>query len=226
MISYNKLSGQSTGRTEAISDAVFGVAMTLLVLEIKVPEFHGPITEKGLAMAFLGLMPKFLVYFLSFMTAGIFWVGQSAQFKYIKNSDRNITWINLLFLLFVSVLPFSTAFLGDHISFKFSIFLYWLNIFLMGIMLFINWEYAKKHNFISEEMKETVYRPIKRRIMLAQLCYFIGALLCFVNTYLSIAVIIAVQLNYAFAFISDALAYNKMRTLNIIDERSGGGPDA
>lgn len=201
MTSYNKISGQSTGRIEAISDAVFGVAMTLLVLEIEVPEFHHQVTDHELARAFLGLMPKFLVYFLSFITGGIFWVGQSAQFKYIKNSDRNITWINLLFLLFVSVLPFSTAFLGDHISFRFSIFLYWLNIFLMGIMLYTNWEYANRHNFISEEMKDTVYRPIKRRIVWAQALYFGGALLCFVNTYLSIAIIIAVQLNYAFAFI-------------------------
>lgn len=203
MTSFNKLAGQSTGRIEALSDAVFGVAMTLLVLEIEVPEFHGQATEKELALAFLELMPKFLVYFLSFMTAGIFWVGQSAQFKYIKSSDRNITWINLLFLLFVSVLPFSTAFLGDHISFKFSIFIYWLNIFLLGSMLFINWEYAKKHNFISEEMKEMVYSPVKMRIVWAQLLYFTGALLCFLNIYLSIAVIIAVQLNYAFALISN-----------------------
>ena len=201
MTSYNKISGQSTGRIEAISDAVFGVAMTLLVLEIKEPEFTGHTSDKELANAFLELMPKFLVYFLSFITAGIFWVGQSAQFKYIKSSDRNITWINLLFLLFVSVLPFSTAFLGDHISFKFSILLYWLNIFLLGIMLYINWEYANKHNFISEEMKATVYGPVKRRIVTAQALYFAGALLCFVNIYLSIAVIIAVQLNYAFAFI-------------------------
>lgn len=203
MTSYNKLSGQSTGRIEAISDAVFGVAMTLLVLEIEVPEFDGQITETTLALGFFKLMPKFLVYFLSFMTAGIFWVGQSSQFKFIKTSDRNMTWINLLFLLFVSVIPFSTAFLGDHITFKFSIFLYWLNIFLMGIMLLINWQYAKKHNFISEELKETVYSPIKKRIIVAQTLYFAGALLCFINIYLSIAFIIAVQLNYAFAFIGN-----------------------
>lgn len=200
MLSYNKLSGQSAGRIDAISDAVFGVAMTLLVLEIKVPEFHHEVSERELASAFLQLMPKFLIYFLSFMTAGIFWTGQSAQFRHIKSSDRNLNWINLLFLLFVSILPFSTAFLGDHISFKFSIFLYWLNILLMGIMLYINWEYANKHNFISAETKDAVYNPIKRRIVMAQLFYFIGALLCFINPYLSIAFIILIQLNYAFAF--------------------------
>jgi len=201
-LTYNKLAGQSAERINAISDAVFGVAMTLLVLEIKVPELESHVTEDELVHAFLALMPKFLVYFLSFMTAGIFWAGQSAQFRHIEKSDRNMTWINLLFLLFVSTLPFSTAFLGDHISYKFPVFLYWFNIFLMGLGLYINWAYAKKHDFIAEETRDTVYKPIKKRILTAQTLYFAGALLCFVNSYLSIAVIIAIQLNYAFAFFS------------------------
>ncbi len=201
-LTYNKLAGQNAERINAISDAVFGVAMTLLVLEIKVPELEGHETEGDLMHAFVALLPKFLVYFLSFMTAGIFWVGQSAQFRHIEKSDRNLIWINLLFLLFVSTLPFSTAFLGDHITFKFSIFLYWLNIFLMGLFLYINWTYADKKGFITEETKDDVYEPIKRRIIIAQALYFCGALLCFVSPYLSIGVIIAIQLNYAFAFFS------------------------
>lgn len=195
---YNKIAGHDTGRIIAISDAVFGVAMTLLVLEIKVPELEG--NEKELALAFLGLLPKFLVYFLSFMTAGIFWMGQAAQFEYIKKSDRNLNWINLIFLLFVSVLPFTTAFLGDYINYNFAIGIYWLNLFLLGIMLYINWNYVTKHNFVSDEDKEEVSDGIKRRIINSQTLYFIGALLCFINSYLAISVIIAIQLNYAFAF--------------------------
>lgn len=201
-LTYNKLAGQNAERINAISDAVFGVAMTLLVLEIKVPELEGHETELELMHAFFALMPKFLVYFLSFMTAGIFWVGQSAQFRHIEKSDRNLLWINLLFLLFVSVLPFSTAFLGDHISFKFSVMLYWVNILLLGVFLYINWNYAYRKGFINEEHCEEVYDPIRKRIISAQAFYFIGALLCFINPYLSIAVIIAIQLNYAFAFFS------------------------
>lgn len=201
-LNYNKLAGQSAERINAINDAVFGVAMTLLVLEIKVPELEGHETEGDLMHAFFALMPKFLVYFLSFMTAGIFWVGQSAQFRHIEKSDRNLIWINLLFLLFVSTLPFSTAFLGDHINFKFSILLYWLNILLMGIFLYINWTYADRKGFITEETRDMVYEPIRRRILVAQALYFFGALLCFINPYLSIGVIIAIQLNYAFAFFS------------------------
>lgn len=198
-MNYNKIAGKDTTRLVAISDAVFGVAMTLLVLEIKVPEVEG--TEMDLINTFLALMPKFLVYFLSFMTAGIFWMGHSAQFRFIEKSDRNLNWINLLFLLFVSVLPFSTAFLGDHIHYKFPIGIYWLNVFLLGLMLYINWNYADKHSLISEEDKSLASAAIKKRIISAQALYLFGALLCFINAYLSIGFIVLVQLNYAFAFI-------------------------
>jgi len=195
---YNKIAGQSTERVIAISDGVFGVAMTLLVLEIRVPLMEGFVSEKDLMHAFQQLMPKFLVYFLSFMTAGIFWVGHSAQYRHIESSDRNLTWINLGFLLAVSMLPFSTAFLGDYVNHKFPIFVYWFNIFLLGSMLYINWNYASKHNFISEETKAQVDAPIRKRIVIAQTLYFLSALLCFVNTYASIVATIVIQLNYAF----------------------------
>jgi len=109
-MNYNKIAGQNTQRVDAISDGVFAVAMTLLVLDIKVPIAETIGTEAELAGAFFALMPKFLVYFLSFMTVGIFWTGQSTQSKYIERSNRNLNWITLLFLLFVSLLPFSTAF--------------------------------------------------------------------------------------------------------------------
>lgn len=200
MNNYNSIAGKDTGRLIAISDAVFGVAMTLLVLEIKVPEIEGG--DKELATAFLSLMPKFLVYFLSFMTAGIFWMGQSAQFEHIKKSDRNLSWITLLFLLFVSTLPFTTAFLGDYLDHKFALAIYWLNIFLLGTVLYINWNYAERKGLISDETKNDVAAAIKKRIVIAQSMYLFGALLGLINPYLGIGVIIAIQLNYAFAFIS------------------------
>jgi uncharacterized membrane protein len=78
------------------------------------------------------------VYFLAFLTGGIFWMGHSAQYKNIDDSDRNLSWINLIFLLSVTLLPFSTAFLGDYINFKFAIFIYWLNLLFMGFILYIN----------------------------------------------------------------------------------------
>ena len=137
------------------------------------------------------------------MTTGIFWMGHSAQYKHIEKSDRNLSWLNLLFLLTVILLPFSTSFLGNYTNYKFPIAIYWLNIFLMGAMLYVHWAYAYKHGFVSTETREIVNKPLRTRIIIAQTLYFFGALMCFISPYLSIAFIIAVQLNYAFAFIND-----------------------
>lgn len=197
--SYNKIAGKDTARLIAISDGVFSVALTLLVLEIRVPVLESIHSEKDLIAAFLSLKSKFLVYFLAFMTTGIFWVGHSAQYKHIEQSNRNLNWINLLFLLAVTFLPFTTAFLGDYMQFKFALVVYWFNIFIMGLMLYINWIYACKNNLVNTETKDLVDKPLKRRIITAQTLYLIGAMLGFINPYLGITVIIAIQLNYAFA---------------------------
>lgn len=199
---YNKIAGQDTGRILAISDGVFGVALTLLVLEIRVPFMASIRSEQDLMQAFFALKSKFLVYLLAFMTTGIFWVGHSSQYKYIEGSDRNLNWINLLFLLSVTMLPFTTAFLGDYTHFKFPIAVYWFNLLLMGIMLYINWAYACRHHFVDEKIKALADLPLRRRIVIAQSLYLLGALLCFISPFLSIAFIIAVQMNYAFAFLS------------------------
>lgn len=204
MKKYNQVAGQRIQRIEAIGDGVFAIALTLLILDIKVPVSEVIKSEGALINAFLGLTPRFISYFLSFMTLGIYWSAHSTQFHYISKSDRHLTWINLFFLLFVSLIPFTTAFLSEHITFKFAIAVYWLNIFLLGVMLAINWHYANKHDFISLEENEInmVGKAIKRRIVEAQSLYTMGALLCFINTYLSIIVLILIQLNYALAIFS------------------------
>ena len=201
-IIYNQLAGRKVQRIEAISDGVFAIALTLLILDIRVPISESIHSETDLFRAFSSLTPKFLSYFLSFMTLGIFWTGQTVQYTYIEKSDRHLNWLTLFFLLFVSLLPFTTAFLSEYIHFKFSILLYWLNILFLGITIYIHWVYAYSHGFIllPEDQKEQVNKAIRKRVIVAQSYYAVGAMLCFISNYLSIAFIIAVQLNYAIAF--------------------------
>jgi len=198
---YNQIAGQKVSRLEAISDGVFAIALTLLVLDIKIPSREGIKKEGELLSSLLHLMPRFLSYFLSFMTLGIFWTGHTTQFNYIEKSDRNLNWICLFFLLFVSILPFTTGFLGEYMDFKISIGLYWLNIFLLGLVIYVHWDYAYHHDYISgtENEKKLTDKLIRKRIVVAQSLYALGALLCFINNYLSIIFIILVQLNYALA---------------------------
>ena len=88
---YNRLAGQSLDRLSALSDGVFAVAMTLLVLDLKAPAAEAIHSEHDLGRALLALAPRLLAYLMSFMTLGIFWNGQQSQFNHLKKSDRDLT---------------------------------------------------------------------------------------------------------------------------------------
>lgn len=97
MSRYNKIAGQRVQRIEALSDGVFSIAMTLLVFNLKDPVGGLVQSDTQLLHALYDTLPELLTYFLSFMTLGIFWTGQSTQFAYIEKYDRNLNWISLFF---------------------------------------------------------------------------------------------------------------------------------
>lgn len=182
---YNQIAGQKIGRIEAISDGVFAVALTLLVLDLKVPVSESIRTEGDLLAAFCSITPQLLTYFLSFMTLGIFWTGHSTQFNFINKSDRNLNWISLFFLMLIALLPFTTAFLSKYVTFKLAVGLYWLNILLLGLTLMIQWCYAYNHDFVDipDTEKPNINKALLKRIIVAQTLYAAGAALCFISTF-------------------------------------------
>jgi uncharacterized membrane protein len=95
---YNAIAGQSVERLAALSDGLFAVAMTLLVLDLKVPASHAIETDQALLTALAELAPRLVVYLMSFLTLGIFWVGQQTQLSHFARGDRHLTWIHLIFL--------------------------------------------------------------------------------------------------------------------------------
>jgi uncharacterized membrane protein len=196
---YNRIAGQSLERLAALSDGIFAVAMTLLVLDLRVPVSQHINHEQDLLSALTKLGPNILPYFMSFLTLGIFWVGQQTQLNNFTRSNRHLTWLNLVFLLAVTLTPFSTALLAAFITFRLAIVVYWLNIVLLGSMLFISWRYARHAQLLKDEVTEEIFAANQRRIVIAQSLYAFGALLCIINTYVSIGFIVLVQLNYAIA---------------------------
>ena len=199
---YNRIAGQSLERLAALSDGIFAVAMTLLVLDLHVPVStisNHITTEQDLWKALIKLGPNLLPYLMSFLTLGIFWVGQQTQLNFFKQSNRHLTWIHLAFLLAVTLMPFSTGLLAAFITFRVALLVYWLNIVLLGGMLFISWRYAQHAQLMKDDVTAEIFAANERRIVIGQSLYAFGALLCIINTYLSIGFIVLVQLNYALA---------------------------
>ena len=198
---YNVIAGHSLGRLSGISDGIFSVGMTLLVLGLTVPVATRIVNEGDLARALAQLLPNAVTYAMSFLTLGIFWVAQQTQFSQLKSSDRNYTWIHLGFLLAVTLVPFSTGLLAHFITFRLALLVYWLNILVLGFVILAAAEYAlRAHLFTAEGADQrTVIRVIRRRVLSAQALYVVATALCVFNTYVSIALIVLIQLNYAIA---------------------------
>jgi len=196
---YNRIANQNRERLAALSDGVFAVAMTLLVLDLRVPAMEAIHSEGQLWSALVALGPRLLMYFMSFLTLGIFWNGQQTQLNYFERVDRDLSWIHLAFLIFITLLPFSTQLLAEFIGYRVALFAYWLNIFMPGALLYASWVFATRHGLIQADTPAEVSAAICRRVLIAQSLYAVGALLCFVSIRLSIAAILLVQLNYAIA---------------------------
>jgi uncharacterized membrane protein len=196
---YNRIAGQSVDRLAALSDGVFAVAMTLLVLDLRAPAIEAVHSERDLWHALAALTPRLLMYVMSFLTLGIFWVGQQTQLNNLARSDRSLSWIHILFLFAVSMTPFSTMLLAEFVNYRTALLVYWANILVLGASLYFSWVCASKTGLIRDDVTPHIASAIKRRIVIAQALYAFGASLCVVSSYWSIAFIVLVQLNYAIA---------------------------
>ena len=198
-MSYNQITGRSLERLAALSDGIFAVAMTLLVLDLHVPAGEVVHSQGELWHSLAGAAPQLVSYLLSFMTLGIFWNGQQAQLNSFTHSDRHLSWIHIAFLFAVSIMPFSTRLLAGFIAYRTVLLAYWANILLLGVVLYGSWKYAEHAGLLKEDVNRERQCAVERRILVAQGLYAVGAALCLINTYVSIAFIVLVQLNFALA---------------------------
>ena len=196
---YNLIQGRNVERLAALSDGIFAVAMTLLVLDLHIPAAEHVHGERELLSALAALGPQWIAYGMSFITLGIFWAGQQTQLNHIGEGTRDLTWIHLGFLFAITFMPLSTRLLAEFITYRSALLIYWFNILVPGVMLYWSWMYAVRHQLVRSDTPDEVSHSICRRILIAQSLYAGGAALCVINTYVSIAAIVLVQLNYAIA---------------------------
>lgn len=191
---YNRFSGQDKDRLAALSDGVFAVAMTLLVLDLRVP-IGTAHTDRGLWHALTELGPSLGAYLLSFTMLGTFWLAQHTMMSLSVRTDRTFTWLQIGFLFVVTLLPFSASVLAGYITLATAVAVYWLNIALLGAFLAAGSGYLVRAKLINET-DDAKLRLFRRRILVAQAGYGFAALLCLLSTYLSVAALATVQLYF------------------------------
>lgn len=196
---YNEVAGSNRARLEAISDGIFAVGMTLLVLFLALPAADLVHSEADLLRQLRDLLPAVVTYFMSFLTLGIFWVGQQTQLSKTERVDRLYTWIHLGFLLTVTMVPFTTALLARFHWSRVALVIYWLNILAMGLVLLAGIEYGLHKRLYAEEHRESVARFFRRRVYGAQALYLVAMLLSIIDVHVSIAAFVLIQLNFVLA---------------------------
>jgi uncharacterized membrane protein len=158
--------GKELSRLLALSDGLFATVLTLLVLDLRVPQ--AVTAEGGTITAFVKwLGPHLFSYLLTFLVAGTYWVAHHRNFGHVAHHDRVLLGYNLLFLLFVGLLPFSTATIslggfriGDY---PFYWAVYAANIMLAGVMLELTWNYAVSHGLLTADTTRRESRYITLR---------------------------------------------------------------
>jgi uncharacterized membrane protein len=155
--------GLSPSRIETLCDGVFAIAMTLLVLEIKVPEPHA---GEALVHRFVELVPKMASFGVSFVILGTLWVGHHYQFHYIRRSDRPLLWINIGFLLFVSFLPFATGVVGNFPGERAAVLLYGATLLAAGLFLLAQWTWVTSgRRLVAADLDPAVIAAVRARVL-------------------------------------------------------------
>jgi uncharacterized membrane protein len=184
-------------RIETLADGVFAIAMTLLILDVRVPTVDPEQDAVAFARNLWHLWPRFLAFAVSFLIAGVFWVGHNAIMSYIVRSDRVFLWLNLVFLLFISAIPFSASLVGQYPQQPAAVWVYCSNLIIAGLFLFVQVHYAAgRGHLFDERMNPQLVKFGGRRILMGPAFYAAASLVAFLSPPLSLAVCAIVPLLY------------------------------
>ncbi len=166
------------------SDAVFAIAITLLVIEIKIPEIHSDVSDKALLHELGHLIPKFVGFIVSFMLIGIYWTVHHRMFGFVTNFNKKLLLLNLFFLFFVALMPFSTGFYSEYAGsdlfkkqLKVPMTFYVLNFCMVGFINYIMWTYISnpKNKLADPPIDPLTARLAKLRALVVP-CVFLAML--------------------------------------------------
>ena len=186
------------------SDAVFAIAITLLVIEIKIPEVHsGPITDVALLHELARLIPKFIGFIISFLLIGQYWVVHHRMFGYVINFTPTLVWLNIYFLLAVALMPFSTGFYSEYVmsNTMTPVIFYTANIALIGILNFFMWRYiSNSKKQLSENLSKPLANFFSMRALAVPVIFIIFSFVYLVNPKIAFWIPPLIPLILRFAF--------------------------
>lgn len=147
------------------SDAVFAIAITLLIIEIKPPEIEHDFTTAMMLQQLVDLSPKFIAFLISFFVIAIYWRSHHRIFGFVSGYNAKLILINNLFLFSVVLMPFSSAYFSENFGYTIPFVFYCLNIALTGAInyYYIRYVFGSQHNFVKHKPTEGFLHLFKSR---------------------------------------------------------------
>jgi len=192
---------RDTGRLEAFSDGVFAIAITLLVLEIRLPPAEEMRAAGGLAAALARLWPSYVGYVISFIIIGIMWANHHSLMKLIGRVDHTFITLNLILLLFISFTPFPTAVMAEHLADPHeratAVAFYCGSFTLTAVWYIALWLYASRgRRLIADHVSDRALAAVTRAYIPGAPLYLAATLLAPVSATLSLTIVTGLALLY------------------------------
>ncbi|MFZ0010407.1 MAG: TMEM175 family protein [Halobacteriota archaeon] len=168
-----------TGRIETLTDGIFAIAMTLLVLSIEVPTLTGTVTPSVFSAYVTSILPQIFIYVIGFILLAVFWMNHHL-FYIIKHTNTALLWINILWLMSIAIVPFSTSIIGKYGQFQLAQLIFDVNMLIIGLLWYTNWHYAWKKGFVAEKV-----RPYADRIRRSNLALPVLAIIAIMASFIS-----------------------------------------
>jgi uncharacterized membrane protein len=189
-------------KLEGLTDGVFAIVMTLLVLGLGVPVFRGTSTHQEFTRL-LEMWPEFTTYVVTFLMLGFSWSVHHQVFRVMKRSDSLSDWINIICLMFISLLPFSTSLLARNMGQQLPLLVYEGNFLMSAIAGYINWSYVTgKYRLVDRDIDPREVRRRKITWLTAIIFIAIAMGVSYLNTIASLSVFVA--------FIVSAIIHNTL----------------
>ena len=164
-LTTSSTAGFSPHRIEALTDGIYAVAMTLLVIELKLPDHAAIRSADQLADGLVHLLPRFIAWAMSFFVLAFFWIGHHRSFGHLRRTDATLVWLNITQLAFVSLMPFSCALVGEHGNVLVSQIIYSINMALLAVFgLLITRHVFANPDLSASPMSLGMYRGARIRL--------------------------------------------------------------
>ena len=174
---------QSQLRLEHIisfADAIFAFSITFMAVTINIPNLAQNLNQAQVIDKLLDSIPEFEIYAISFFVIGVYWIAYHQIFNQIVNSDMTVTWLTLIFLFFITLIPFATNLqigFGYHILFV----LFALVLAMAGTLLTITWLHATKNKLIDKHLTQREIHTISLGAIVPTVVYFLSILVSFID---------------------------------------------